>query len=283
MHNPQNTRIPSSRPSTSRGLSPSPIEPRGRSVSAQPPMASNRNVSAAAATDSRPGSSGGSQSPTRENEKRGRLRRSWFPGGRSRSNSQDMRSAPTSTAWTLGPNKADYNTSFLDKGERVPELWNESGTVVVYLHSKESGMGPSFKVMSFVTDFSLAFTDLIEAEMNSPTSAGRHRSYTGRDSLSASDADRRIPSPPDSPPASLDQYSGESKLYIPTAAGAQPGSLATPDLERLVSIRNMFALLTGQPLVGTKGQPTLFAALSRVADLFSEVSDSRPSSARPML
>lgn len=264
---------------TPRGASPAPAEQRGRSSSAQPPtsrlepaIAGNRQVSAAAALDSRPTSSNGSQSPTREGEKRGRLRRSWFPGSRSRSNSQDLRAQGTG-AWTLGQTKADYNTAFLEKGERVPELWNESGNVLVYLHPKSSGKGPSFKVMSFVTDYSLFFQDLIEAEANSPASAGRRRttSFTGRHSLSVADAERPFDSPP-SPP--LEDTAGESRLYLATALTGElrPGNGPQPDLDRLISFRNMFALLTGQPLVGNKTQPTIFSVLMRISGLLAEVS-----------
>ncbi|KAK9794498.1 putative Choriogenin Hminor [Seiridium cardinale] len=253
-----------------RGVPASPIEPRGRSSSAQPPSnrlepgLGNRQVSAAAALDSRPTSSSGSQSPTRDGDKRGRLRRSWFPGARSRSNSQDMR-AQSAGAWTLGPTKADYNTSFLEKGEHVPELWNESGSVLVYLHPKASGRGPSFKVMSFVTDYALFFQDLIEADATS----SRTTSFTGRDSLSVADAERGPDSPP-SPPVS--EAPGESRLYLATVLTGQlePGNGPQPDLDRLIAMRNMFALLTGQPLVGNKSQPTIFAALMRVSGLLTE-------------
>ncbi|KAI0136296.1 hypothetical protein BJ170DRAFT_677176 [Xylariales sp. AK1849] len=261
---------------------PSPsAEPRGRSASAQPPRKridstpGIRNITAAARLESRPGSSNGSQSPTRDGEKRGRLRRSWFPGNSSRSNSQDIRGgAQTSGAWTLGQTKADYNASFLASGERVPELWNEGGSVLVYLHAKGSGLGPSFKVPSFITDYSLVFNDLIDAELTSPSSSGRPRarSFTGRDSLSVADAERRPrDSPPLSPPVSGDQESGESKLYLPAPPSDQiQGAAPQPDLDRLISIRNLFAFLTGQPLVGTKGLPTVFAALMRVSSLLAE-------------
>jgi hypothetical protein len=181
-----------------------------------------------------------------------------------------MRAAKNSSgAWTLGQTKADYNTSFLLQGDKVPELWNESGNVSVYLHPKGSGLGPSFKVMSFCIDNSLGFHDLIEAELSSPTSSGRSRarSYTGRDSLSVADAERYAQqSPPTSPPLSGNPTPWESKLYLPTALSDS----SQPDVDRLVSIRNMFALLTGQPLIGTPKQPTLFQALLRVASLFSE-------------
>ncbi|KAH6657485.1 hypothetical protein BKA67DRAFT_189846 [Truncatella angustata] len=268
---------PTSPPAQATALAPSPTELRQRSSSAQPPNGRLepgtpvRPTPVATAVDSRPGSSNGSQSPTREVEKRGRLRRSWFPGTRSRSNSTDVRGGQGSGAWTLGQTKADYNTSFLEKGERVPELWNESGNVLVYLHPKASGKGPSFKVMQFVTDYSLNFQDLVEAEANSSPGAGRPRStsFTGRNSLSTTDAERRDEEPP-SPPES--ETLGESKLYLASILEGQlqPGNGPQPDLDRLLAIRNMFALLTGQPLVGNKEQPTIFAVLMKVAGLLAE-------------
>ncbi|ORY62278.1 uncharacterized protein BCR38DRAFT_346659 [Pseudomassariella vexata] len=254
------------------GLDARPSSPaaRGRSSSAQPqsnrlvPLPGARNVSAAIAAPSpRPSSSNGSQSPGREGDRRGRLRRSWLPGQhRSRSNSQDIRGTPsTSAAWILDETKADYNTVFLTSGDRVPELWNEGGSVLVFLHPQGSGQGPSFRVPPFVIDNSLGFADLLSADLTSPTSSGRSRtrSFNGRQSLSVDDVGQA------SPPLSESQTPGESRLYIPvTMAGS------TPDLDRMMSIRNLFAFLTGQPLVGTKAQPSLFSAFTRVAGLLVE-------------
>ncbi|RYP28889.1 hypothetical protein DL767_006984 [Monosporascus sp. MG133] len=255
------------------GQSSSSGEPRGRSSSAQPP--SNRTAPSpgnivVTTADSRPGSSNGSQSPSRDSEKRGRLRRSWLPGARSRSHSKDV-SKVKRGAWILEQNQ-DYNTSFLTNGEKVPELWNENGTVYVYLHAKGTGVGPSFKVPSFVVDYSLVFAELVEAEMTSPTSStrSRARSFTGRDNLSVLDAERRqVSSPPISPTSSDPLGSGESRLYLPVSM-LDPGHVSTEDLERLISIRNMFAFLTGQPLVGTNSQPTLFRVLLNIATLLRE-------------
>lgn len=243
-----------------------PGQPKGRSVSAQPPVNRVDSAPVVSATGSRPGSSNGSQSPTRESERRGRLRRSWLPGARSRSHSRDVSKAK-SGAWILGQNQ-DYNTTFLTSGEKVPELWNESGAVYVYLHAKGTGIGPSFKVPSFATDYSLVFAELIEAEMSSPTSSGRSRarSFTGRDSLSVEDASRRQTQ---SPSFSDYQSAGESRLYLPVSM-SDPGHASEEDLERLISIRNMFAFLTGQPLVGTNAQPTQFKAMLNVAALLKE-------------
>ncbi|KAI8629364.1 hypothetical protein F5Y19DRAFT_432393 [Xylariaceae sp. FL1651] len=273
---------PQSHARSSSGLKPQqsspPPESRGRSSSAHPATSrlaldpENRVVAAAAAAVPRPSSSNDSQSPTRDGERRGRLRRSWLPGGRSRSQSTDLpRHQNMAAAWILGQ-KSDYNTAFLANGEKVPELWNENGDVLVYLDPKGSGGAPSFKVPSFVTDYSLVFADLMDAEMmTSPMSAGRDRarSFTGRDSLSVSDASRRVQSPPLSPPISDSQAGSESRLYLPVSMST-PGHRSEADMERLISIRNMFAFLTGQPLVATKSQPTLFAVFLNISSLLKE-------------
>ncbi|KAJ2968672.1 hypothetical protein NUW58_g10173 [Xylaria curta] len=239
----------------------SPPNSRVRSSSAQPTTArspadpENRVASAAAATAAvaRPTSSNGSQSPTRDGERRGRPRRSWLSGG---------------AAWILGQ-KSDYNTAFLANSEKVPELWNEVGDLLVYLDPKGTNGSPSFKVPLFVADHSLVFADLIEAELTSSPSERAQSFFTGRDSLSVSDATRRVQSPPLSPPIPEPQPSPEVRLYLPVSMST-PGHRSEADMERLVSIRNMFALLTGQPLVATKSQPTLFAVILNISSLLKE-------------
>ncbi|KAI0139861.1 hypothetical protein GGR57DRAFT_440109 [Xylariaceae sp. FL1272] len=275
---------PKSRPRTPSVLKPKqgspPSECRGRSASAQPqhrrsiPEPGNRVASSTAAPSApRGASSNDSQSPTRDGERPGRLRRSWLPGGRSRSVSQSTdpaRQNKLSAAWVLGQ-RSDYNTAFLANGEKVPELWNESGQVLIYLDPKGIGATPSFKVAAFVTDYSLVFADLVEAEMAaSPASTGRHRarSFTGRDSLSVSDA-HRVQSPPLGPSTTDSADDGETRLYLPVSMST-PGHRSEADMERLISIRNMFAFLTGQPLVATKSQPTLFAVFLNIAGLLKE-------------
>ncbi|KAI0404938.1 hypothetical protein F4802DRAFT_564839 [Xylaria palmicola] len=252
----------------------SPPDSRARSSSAQPsathPPTDPENLAASAAVTTaatRPSSSHGSQSPARDGEQRGRSRKSWLPGGRSRSQSTDTRRQDTAAAWIIGQN-SDYNTTFLANSEKVPELWNESGDVFVYLDPKASNGSASFKVPSFVTDYSLVFTELIEAESSS-SPGGRARSYSGRDSLSVSDATRWVQSPPLSPPIPDSQASSEIRLYLPVSMST-PGHRSEADMERLVSIRNMFALLTGQPLVATKSQATLFAVLLNISSLLKE-------------
>ncbi|KAI1276666.1 hypothetical protein F5Y07DRAFT_126068 [Xylaria sp. FL0933] len=271
---------PQSHPQSPPGVMPQPGSPppddRVRSSSAHPTTARSRAGSenrvvpapvAAAAALARPGSSNGSQSPTRDSERRGRPRRSWLPGGRSRSQSIDTRQQHTAAAWILGQN-TDYNTAFLANSEKVPELWNESGDVLVYLDPKGTNGSPSFKVHSFVTDYSLVFADLIDAESSS-SPGERARSFIGRDSLSVSDATRRVQSPPLTPPLPDSQGSSEMRLYLPVSMST-PGHRSESDMERLISIRNMFAFLTGQPLVATKSQPNLFAVFINISSLLKE-------------
>lgn len=243
---------------------------RGRSVSAQPPAERRSTLAVTTPTmASRPTSSHGSQSPPRDAEKRGRLRKSWLPGGRSRSNSVDLRNAKGAAAWILGQTNTDYNTTILTNGEKVPELWNDAGTVLVCLHPKSSGLGASFKVPSFVIDYSLVFQDILAGDLDldplSPT--GGTRSFLGQDSLSAADAARNYVQSP--PPEEDDN--GDLRLYVPhVSLPGQEQNTTQQDVDRLVAIRNMFAFLTGQPLVCTKAQPTLFAVLLRISSLLGE-------------
>jgi hypothetical protein len=102
----------------------SPAPDRGRrSSSVQSPNNRSSNTKSRVVSTPlaiRPGSSKGeaSQSPSR-----GRLRRSWLPGGRSRSNSMDVSNKNTSTAWVLSDDtQAEYNASFLKNGEKVSDV-----------------------------------------------------------------------------------------------------------------------------------------------------------------
>ncbi|KAI8282197.1 hypothetical protein K4K59_008022 [Colletotrichum sp. SAR11_240] len=251
-----------------RSTSPGP-DSRGRSTSAQPP-GGRTNTGSSAANDST-----GSGSPTRD-ERRGRLRRSWLPGGgRSRSNSQDVTGkSQNSQAWVLSQDTVgDYNTSFLLNAEKVPELWNESGNVYVYLQPKSANGQPSFKVPSFSIINSVIFNELIQAEMSSPTGRARGRSFGGRDSLSVDDAF----SPPVSPPLEGQESPGDARLYLPATppqytqnGQLAPGPQLRADLDRLIAVRNLFAFLTGQPLVATKAHPTTFAAFCQISKLLQE-------------
>ncbi|OAA48771.1 hypothetical protein NOR_02021 [Metarhizium rileyi] len=258
---------------SSRPTSPIP-ESRGRgSLSAQTSLAPSGSGSLA--PHSRSASSHeGSQSPTRA-----KRRRSWLPGGgRSRSNSE-VSNGPKSEAWVLSDEtQVEYNSQFLKNGEKVPELWSESGNVYVYLYPRGSGCGPSFKVPEFVIGTSYVFNELIYTEQNTSPN-DRTSSFGGRDNLSAGGASRAL-----SPPIGQ-SLAGEPNvlhLYIPAAPptasahAAVPGGGAPTELHRLVAVRNLFAFLTGQPLVATKSHPTTFHAFVELAGVLQEFGFSSP-------
>lgn len=62
--------------------------------------------------------------------------------------------------------------------------------------------------------------------------------------------------------------SGEVQLYIPPPGPTHEGD--HDQLQRLIAIRNLFAFLTGQPLVGTKAHPTIFSAFLEISALLKE-------------
>ncbi|KAH6608657.1 hypothetical protein Trco_002003 [Trichoderma cornu-damae] len=255
----------------SKGRQAGPLsEPRGRSVSARVSSTVVDGSRLSTSSNLRP-VSGISQSPSRR-----KLRRSWMPG-RSRSSSMDANHANSLAAWIMSDdNKAEYNTAFLRSGEKVPELWNENGAVLVYLYPKSTGRGPSFKVPEFTVSSSFTFNELIRSELESPagSSRSRARSFTGRDSLHADDSSRV--SWPTS--FSSDPSADFLHLYLPPAPSSASGQLAVPadnsgaELERLIAVRNLFAFLTGQPLVGTPARPTTFHAFLQISDLLQEFS-----------
>ncbi|KAL2271282.1 hypothetical protein VTJ83DRAFT_653 [Remersonia thermophila] len=210
---------------------------RGRSVSAQPPAV--RGVSAdAPRIVSNPlygqgppshASSEGSP-PTLAADKK-KPRKSWFPGTRSRGSSDAAKPRPQG-AWILsGDHPVEYNTAPLVNGEKVPELWNEAGNVYVYVHPKESGRGPCFKVVDSIFSNSPMLVELLVTEMMALS---------------------QLNAAPQTGPVT------EGHLYLP---------LGNTDLERLVAARNLFAFLTHQPLVATPESPTLFSSILQMAGL----------------
>lgn len=119
---PPNAKLQPSR-LQARRLSPSPSpDARGRSSSAQPPRSRHGH-----ADGSRVLSTPGLSIPAAESEEsgsaheaRGRLRRSWLPGGQSRSGSADLGKSRNAGAWIMSPGgTAEYSLSTLINGEVV--------------------------------------------------------------------------------------------------------------------------------------------------------------------
>lgn len=109
----------------SRATAPIP-EPRGRSVSSHPTVAITDMSPISIPVPPIPVARASSAQPANQSPSRGRVRRSWMPGSRSRSNSVDVSQALGSTsssqAWIMGEeNQSDYNTSFLKNAEKVSQ------------------------------------------------------------------------------------------------------------------------------------------------------------------
>lgn len=106
-HDGRNRLQPTRRPSSPTSA------PRPRSSSAHSRASHSRAVSTP--IDHRPLSK-----HSNDGDVRGRLRKSWLPGGRSRSASKDLKKMSSNTAWIMSQdNQIDYNTQFLTNGEKV--------------------------------------------------------------------------------------------------------------------------------------------------------------------
>lgn len=114
---------------------------------------------------------------------------------------------------------------------------------------------------------SIVFHELIQGELESSRHGrGRGKSFDGRDSLGAEDA-IHLPHTFGAP----DTASGEVRLYLPPPTPGHDGVHDDqPDMRRFIAIRNLFAFLTGQPLVGTKSHPTIFSVFLEISSLLKE-------------
>lgn len=148
----------------------------------------------------------------------------------------------------------------------MPELWNDAANICVHLYPLEAGHGPSFKIPSTSIASSPIFTELIQNTFGLGKGSGGRRNR-----LSADDAMQPRSTSPPTPQESGPDGSPEYHLYIPSpAAGNRDPRNAAAQLERLISIRNLFAFLTGQPLVGTRAQPSPFAIFMEISKLLEE-------------
>jgi hypothetical protein len=127
---------------------------------------------------------------------------------------------------------------------------------------------------------------------NPSTGRVRGRSFDGRDSLSVEDATRflslrSLASPPHTPKMSISDVQSssgsppdsfqsfpegprETHLYFPTGLTSDGSNLSGQDIQTLVDIRNLFAFLTGQPLVGTKACPSTFRIFLTIGSMLNK-------------
>ncbi|MCJ1404543.1 hypothetical protein MMC11_007769 [Xylographa trunciseda] len=212
--------------------------------------------------------------------------------------------AQESQAWIVTPqDRTPYELSRLISGQPVTELWDSGGNTFVHLFARKSGRGPSFKISSMVLSSSRVLSSLIHG--GSFPGRGREISnqnheYPGQNlhkhmrhvSLDvppttltskapplshhrSSSTSASLSSRPESAGMGHDNFrdsADDIHLYIPMSHGTETwgSEISTDDIDKLVAIRNLFAFLMGQVLVGTAKRPSLFSIFLQVAELLRD-------------
>ncbi|KAI9710054.1 MAG: hypothetical protein M1812_007518 [Candelaria pacifica] len=226
-------------------------------------------------------------------------RRSWL-STKSRRDSRDIAPIVQARAWIAGDEsrvdgRIEYDVSLLERGQKVPELWDDDGDTTVYLFPKSAGRGPSFKVDSSVYASSAALRYLgyggnLSQHRRNISGDGVRRSLESATQEPSLDTPVSPPLTPrmdamgsdgsDSPRAMDDSIEElprkEKQLYFPISLSQESrvassvsgeAHLSQEDVETLVAVRNLFAFLIGQSLVATKKYNSIFSIFLRLANL----------------
>lgn len=173
----------------------------------------------------------------------------------------------------------------------MPELWQEHGDTIIYLHAGRVNLGPSFKLDSACYASSKKLSSLVgrRSQTGCRRSSSQTRDRAGGDQPPNSSLHPPPPTPPPSSPrigssttdsssisqgrramSDFDEGVGEVHLHIPLPLQADltiPDPMVTSDdIETLVAIRNVFAFLVDEPLVATSRQSSIFSIFLRIAD-----------------
>ena len=154
-----------------------------------------------------------------------------------------------------------YDIESLANQEQVAELWNEQGDLVVHLFGQNAG--PSFKIESSAIASSRRLMRIAHGgTMSRDNSVSSQEPPSSARSFSTSSTG--------SPPLRPVGEDGKIHLYMPLGLSLTPGvDLKPEDLENIVAVRNLFAFLIGQILIGTPKQPTLFSVFNNIAGLLA--------------
>lgn len=237
---------------------------------------------------SKPGSPTRLQSTTPA-ERRLSRRRSWLPN-RSKPEPQGEVDGPG--PWLIRlDEKLPYDPSPLIRFQKVPELWQDHGDTIIYLHAGGHNLGPSFKLDSACYASSRKLNSLVgRSQTGFQRSSSQVRDRAGDDQSPRSSLHPPPPTPPPSSPQmgsstngssssslgrrimsdSFDEGTGEVHLHIPLPLQSDltlPEPILTPDdIEMLVAIRNVFAFLVEGSLVATSSHSSIFSIFLRIAD-----------------
>ena len=177
---------------------------------------------------------------------------------------------------------------------QVPELWDETGDTLVYLHARECGRGPSFKIDSSCFAASRKLVQAAHGDVQS----GKRQDTSQRTINEVHDGtlvDRvqhltvnGSQTPPASRPGSSNGGSSKgsrsTSTYFDEATARKDIHLSLPlplradlsspaarptsdDVEILIVMRNLFAFLIGLPLVATARHSSMFTILLKIADV----------------
>lgn len=191
--------------------------------------------------------------------------------------------SPKTDAWIVGHSKRiGYDVDTLTTGLPIPDLWDETGTCLVYFSHHR---GPSFRINPLIlaasSILSRAVFGVQSINNNAPHSADPNYAAIGATSYrqtrstsaysSHSDSSRATPPIPGQVPPyalrfdiALGRDNDNNKR--PRRKGSQATTRAQ-GLERIIALRNLLAFLSGRPLVATREHPTVFAVMLRISRL----------------
>ncbi|KAI4141239.1 MAG: hypothetical protein L6R39_005452 [Caloplaca ligustica] len=220
------------------------------------------------------------RAPTPTKEQKLNKRRSWMPG-KTRVEVQTGK-VQLPKAWIAAPSNAEkttYDLSPLLNFQPVPELWKESGDVLVYLHARDACRGVSFRLDASIFAASRKLTSMAYGNVtrNQPTpTILEYQMHSlslqppGQLSKPASPADGSSQGSRTFSDSFDEVPRQEVHLYLPlplqTDLTSAHSSLGADDIEQLVAVRNVFAFLTNQSLVSTTRTPNIFGIFLKIAD-----------------
>lgn len=180
-------------------------------------------------------------------------------------------------AWIAGLKEhIPYDLTQLLLGDRLGELWDPSGDVIVYIYPATAGRSPAFRVNSALFRDSKMFgyltetpieTAMLELDLDQSDIFGNPIGHSRDPSIP------QIMSPTAQPKV----------IYLPTDFDGDysvPGT--TPhgdDLELIVLYRNFFAFLGGGALISTPRQVSLFSIFMGIASILRKLEYSSPDGA----
>lgn len=171
-------------------------------------------------------------------------------------------------AWIAGLKEhIPYDLTPLLTGDKVAELWDINGDVVVHLYPESACRGPQFRVHSSFFADSRSYSHLTKPSLNASFAEIQLDEPDFGPSLQAGFGhNRNISVPKIIPPTDNPQV-----IYLPLELhGDYLAPEATPqgdDLELLVLYRNFFSFLSGGALVSTPRQVSLFSIFMGIASI----------------